>query len=132
MNDHDYIPAKSSEDVEVAKNVNIVFPTGNTDHNCFQLQTESNQESRKIFQCFICDGIYKHRASLRKHMIKEHNVVPGIKTIKCLESECGEEFSYIKQLQIHLTSKHGLVMKTETHNFKDMNGNLLFFLIKNV
>lgn len=82
-----------------------------------------SSREKKIFPCSLCELTYKHRASLRKHMLKKHKVTPGIKTIKCLEQDCGEEFSYVKQLQIHLVKRHGMLMLLENHTFKTMNGN---------
>lgn len=77
----------------------------------------------KIFQCHVCDSVFKHRASLYKHLKGIHKVIPGgKKCMKCLENDCDAEFSTTNSFRNHLASVHNIEILTVELFFKTMSG----------
>ncbi len=73
--------------------------------------------------CKLCTMKYAHRASLFKHMKKEHpNEQTSFGNIKCMEESCNFTCRYIDRLRSHLENVHSILMETEELKFVSFEG----------
>lgn len=85
--------------------------------------TSHQSSSTTQKECKFCGACYAHRASLFKHLRKEHsNEQQCSGNIKCLEEMCTFTCHYLDGLRYHLKTVHSIPMETEEMKFKCFEG----------
>ena len=84
-----------------------------------------SQQSDSVKHRLSCnDKKYTHRASLFKHMPKNHPDLASSNagSIKCMETMCSFTWRYLGELRRHLMVSHSIPMETENVTFSTIEG----------
>ena len=87
-------------------------------------QPQQSDTVKHRLSCKVCDKKYTHRASLFKHMQKNHPDLASsnVGSIKCMETMCSFTCRYLGELRRHLMVSHSIPMETENVTFSTIEG----------
>ena len=87
-------------------------------------QPQQSDSDKHRLSCKACDKKYTHRASLYKHIQKNHPDLASNNagSIQCMETMCSFTCRYLAELRRHLVVSHSIPMETENLTFSTMEG----------